>query len=399
MSLDSKAVRREFALLERELGGLPLTYLDSASTAPRPRAVLAAIGRYHAEFTGNVHRGVHALASEASEAFEAARHVVAAHLGATPGEVVFTAGVTDAANLIADALALGPEHEVVTTQVEHHSNLLPWRKRANVLTLPTRDDGCPDFDALESLCTPRTRLIAVHHVSNVLGTLAPIERITAFARARGILTFVDGAQSAGHVPLDMRRLGCDLFAFSGHKVGGPAGSGALFVREALLDELAPARVGGGMVARVRGGACEWRTGAARFEAGTPNVEGVLGLAAALTWLARLGREDIAAHSALLARQLYEQCASLPGVRVLGSAQLDQRTPLVSLVLPAGGLDAQSVARTLSDAFGVLVSAGQHCTHPLHERLELDATLRASAWVHNDSDDVERFVGALRGLIA
>lgn len=399
MSFDVAALKREFPLLARELGGRPLTYLDSASTTPRSRGVLAAIGRYHGEFTANVHRGVHALAAEASEAFEEARHVVAAHLGATAGEVIFTAGVTDAANLVADALALAPTDEIVTTSAEHHSNLLPWRKRAQVRTLPLRDDGCPDFDALDALCTSRTRLIAVHHASNVLGTLAPLARVTSIARARGILTFVDGAQSAGHVPIDVRALGCDLFAFSGHKVGGPSGSGALYVREAVLEQLEPSRVGGGMVARVGAQACEWKRGVERFEAGTPNIEGALGLAAALQLLARLGPEAIASHSRALARQMHEQCSQLPGVRVLGSRVLDERIPLVALALPPSGLDAQTTARTLSDAFGVLVSAGRHCAHPLHDALGLDDTLRASAWIHNDADDIERFVSALRALIA
>lgn len=399
MSFDVASLKLEFPLLARQLGGQPLTYLDSASTAPRSRAVLAAIERYHSQFTANVHRGVHALAAEASEAFEAARHVVAAHLGATAGEVVFTAGVTDAANLVADALEFTATDEVLATSVEHHSNLLPWRKHARVRTLPPLEDGCPDFDALEAHCTPNTRLIAVHHVSNVLGTLAPIARVTSVARARGILTFVDGAQSAGHLPIDVRALGCDFFAFSGHKVGGPSGSGALYVREALLDRLAPARVGGGMVARVEATSCEWKHGVERFEAGTPNVEGALGLAAALELLARLGPESIAAHSRELARQMHEQCSRLPGVRVLGSNSPAERIPLVALTLPAGGLDAQTTARTLSDAFGILVSAGRHCAHPLHDALDLGDTLRASAWIHNDSDDVERFVGALRALIA
>jgi cysteine desulfurase/selenocysteine lyase len=398
VSYDVQSLKREFPLLQRELAGRPLTYLDSASTAPRPRAVLAAIARYHVEFTANVHRGVHALSAEASEAFEAARHVVAAHLGATAGEVIFTAGVTDAANLVAEALALREGDEVLTTAVEHHSNFLPWRKHAALHLLPSLDDGRPDFGALAGACTPRTRLLAVHHVSNVLGSIAPIAEIARFARSRGILTFVDGAQSAGHLPLDVRALDCDFYAFSGHKVGGPSGSGALYVRGSVLETLAPARVGGGMVARVGLDTCEWKPGTQRFEAGTPNVEGALGLAAALELLARLGGAAIEAHSRALAKQMYERCSRLPGVRVLGASDVEQRIPLVALALPSNGLDAETVARTLSDAYGVLVSAGRHCAHPLHDALGLEATLRASAWIHNDADDIERFVEALAGLL-
>ncbi len=399
MSLNAAALKREFPLLSRELAGQPLTYLDCASTAPRPRAVLAAIARYHGEYSANVHRGVHALAAEASEAFEGARHVVAAHVGASAGELIFTAGVTDAANLVADALAFDATSEVVTTHVEHHSNLLPWRRRARVRKLPVRADGCADFDALPQLCTPQTRLIALHQVSNVLGSRAPVERVAEFARSRGILTFVDGAQGAGHLSVDVRALGCDFYAFSGHKVGGPSGSGALYVRGDVLDRLEPARVGGGMVARVGSAACEYKTGVQRFEAGTPNIEGALGLAAALRWLAQIGSSAIEQHSRELARQMLEQCSRVPGVRVLGTQDARERIPLVALALPARGLDAESVARTLSDAFGVLVSAGRHCAHPLHEALGVDATLRASAWICNDSDDIERFTKALRGLVA
>lgn len=399
MSFDVAALKREFPLLSRELAGQPLTYLDCASTAPRPRAVLAAIARYHGEYSANVHRGVHALSAEASEAFESARHVVAAHLGASAGELVFTAGVTDAANLAANALAFDETSEVVTTHAEHHSNLLPWRRRARVRTLPARADGCPDFEALEAQCTPATKLIAVHHVSNVLGSLAPIARIAQFARSRGILTFVDGAQAAGHLAVDVRALDCDFYAFSGHKVGGPSGTGALYVRGELLESLEPARVGGGMVARVGSSACEFKPGVQRFEAGTPNIEGALGLAAALRLLAQLGPDEIEQHSRALAAQLLEQCSRVPGVRVLGTQDARERIPLVALALPEHGLDAESVARTLSDAFGVLVSAGRHCAHPLHDALGVEATLRASAWICNDSDDVERFASALRGLVA
>lgn len=399
MSLDVVALRRAFPLLQREIAGQPLTYLDCASTAPRPRAVLEAIARYHGEYSANVHRGVHVLAAQASEAFEAARHTVAAHLGANAGEIVFTAGVTDAANLVADALVLGPASEIVTTHVEHHSNLLPWRRRAFVRTLPARADGCAEFAALESLCTPSTRLIAVHHVSNVLGVVAPIASICRFARARGILTFVDGAQAAGHLSIDVRALDCDFYAFSGHKVGGPSGSGALYVRDELLDVLEPSRVGGGMVARVGAQACEFKRGVQRFEAGTPNIEGALGLAAALRLLAGVGPQALEQHTRALAVQMFERCQCLPGVRVLGPQHAAERTALVALALPEVGLDAESIARTLSDTFGVLVSAGRHCAHPLHDALGLEATLRASAWIHNDSDDIERFVDALRGLIA
>ncbi|MCC7011058.1 MAG: cysteine desulfurase [Planctomycetes bacterium] len=399
MSLDVRGVRREFALLERELGGRPLAYLDAASTAPRPRAVLAAIRAYHEHFTANVHRGVHALAAEASDAFEDARHVVAAHIGASAAELVFTSGTTEAVNLVADALRLRPDDEVLSTCVEHHSNLLPWRRHARVCVLPSLADGRPDLGELARCCTPRTRVLAVHHASNVLGSIAPVRQLSAFARSRGLLTFVDGAQAAGHLPIDVRVLDCDFYAFSGHKVGGPSGIGALYLRQGAQDALDAPRVGGGMVARVEANGCEWKSGVQRFEAGTPNVEGALGLAAALRFLRAQGARAIELHGRGLSRQLLEGCRRLPGVRVLGPTSADERIPLVALALPSSGVDAETVARTLSDAFGVLVSAGRHCAHPLHDQLGVEATLRASAWIHNDEDDIERFLDALAGLLA
>jgi cysteine desulfurase/selenocysteine lyase len=396
--LDVAAVRAEFPLLRSELAGRPLCYLDAASTTPRSRRVLDAIRAYHEEATANVHRGVHALAAEASERFEAARHAVADFLGASAGEIVFTSGTTEAINLVASSLPVGPEDEVVVTAAEHHSNLLPWRARATVRVLPLAADGTPRFDRLAATITPRTRLVATFHASNVLGVIAPVAELAAVAHARGVPLLVDGAQGAGHLAPDVRALGCDFYAFSGHKLGGPAGSGALFVRADHLESLAPYHWGGGMVARVDGEGCELRAGPHRLEAGTPNVEGALGLAAALGLLRDLGRDALVAHGRRLAAALVDAVARLPGVRLLGPADPVRRIALAALVLPDGSLDAETTARTLSDTSGILVSAGRHCAHPLHDALAAPATLRASAWIHNDVDDVARLAEALRALL-
>ncbi|MBK7643371.1 MAG: cysteine desulfurase [Planctomycetes bacterium] len=399
MSADFSALRAQFPLLARELGGRRIAWLDNASTTPRPRAVLEALREYHEQYSANVHRGVHALAAEASERFEAARDEVANFLGASSSEIVFTSGTTEAANLVAGALGLAPQDEVLLTGAEHHSNLLPWRQRCATRVLELDERGTPLYAGLAGLFTPRTRLVAVHHASNVLGAIAPLREISALAHARGIPVFVDGAQGAGHLALDVRELECDFYAFSGHKLGGPSGSGALYAREDWLERLAPQRWGGGMVARVDAQGCELRSGPQRFEAGTPNVEGVLGLAAALRLLREIGMPQVEQHGRELARALLEERAHLPGVRLLGPVDAAARIPLVALALPPRGLDAETAARTLSDAFGVLVSAGRHCAHPLHDACGVEATLRASAWVHNDLDDVRRFGEALRGLIA
>ncbi|HZV00441.1 MAG TPA: aminotransferase class V-fold PLP-dependent enzyme, partial [Planctomycetota bacterium] len=240
---------------------------------------------------------------------------------------------------------------------------------------------------------------ACHHASNVLGTIAPVETIAAIARKRGIPFLLDGAQAAGHLPLDVRTLGCDFYAFSSHKLGGPTGAGVLYARSPWLEKLEPYHWGGGMVARVDEASLELKSVPHRFEAGTPNVEGVLGTGAALSFLREVGMETVRAHGEELARALLDGCSRLP-VRVLGSdAPRAPRIPLVALELPREGLDAETLARTLADTSGLIVSAGQHCTHPLHAHVKTSATLRASAWVFNTTDDVERFVTGLRSLVA
>lgn len=398
MTLDVERVRAEFALLApRE--GPPITYLDAASTTPKPRRVLDAIRRYHEVYPANVARGVHALAAEASNAYEAARHRAADHVGAGPGEIIFTHGTTDGLNLVAASLGLTPDDEVITSLAEHHSNALPWRARATCRLIPSRPDGVPRFDHVEGLIGPRTKLIALHHVSNVLGTVAPIAEVARLARARGIPLVVDGAQAAGHLAVDVRALGCDFYAFSGHKLGGPTGTGVLFVREPWLERLSPYQWGGGMVARVAVDELELKSAPHRFEAGTPNVEGVLGMAAALELLSELGMAAVEAHGAAITARLMAGCAGIPGVRVLGAGEpAVARVPLVSLALPARGLDAETIARTLSDSQGIMVSAGRHCAHALHQELGVATTLRASAWIFTSTDDVDRLVEALAGLV-
>lgn len=399
--LDVTAVRAEFPLLAKELAGQPIAYLDSASTAPRSRRVLEAIRRYHEDYTANVHRGVHPLAAEASAAYEAARHAAASHVGALPGEVVFTRGTTEAINLVASSLGLTRADEVVLTLAEHHSNMLPWRSAATPAYVPSHEDGSPRWEALEGLIGPRTRLVAVHHASNVLGTIAPLAEIARVAHARGVPFLVDGAQGAGHLPVDVRAIGCDFYAWSGHKVGGPAGTGILYARAPWLEKLSPWHWGGGMVSHVEEDALELKEGPQRFEAGTPNVEGVLGLAAALELLRDVGMDAVRAHGEELARALFEGVRALPGVRVLGGDDPSRpRIPLVALTLPDGALDAQTLARMLADTSGVIVSAGQHCTHPLHRQAAASQdTLRASAWMVNTLEDVERFVDSLRGWLS
>jgi cysteine desulfurase/selenocysteine lyase len=400
VTLDVAALRAEFPLLARSLDGTnPIVYLDSASTTPKPRRVLDAMRRYHEEFTANVGRGVHALAVEATQAYESVRHLAAGHLGASPAEVVFTRGTTEALNLVAASLGLTENDEVILTLAEHHSNQLPWRANAKCVYLPSRDDGVPRWDQLEAAITSKTKLVAVHHASNVLGTVAPLAEIVKIAKRKNVPVVVDGAQGAGHVRVDVSELGCDFYAFSGHKLGAPTGVGVLYAKAPWLEMLAPWQWGGGMVARVGETELELRDGPARFEAGTPNVEGVLGLGAALEMLRDVGMDRIEQHGTELAQALSAACADLPGVRVLGLGQpAVPRIPLVALALPDTGLDAESLSRTLSDGSGIMVSAGQHCTHRLHASLETSATLRASAWAFNTTDEVARFAEALRALL-
>jgi cysteine desulfurase/selenocysteine lyase len=385
-----------FPLLERGYDGAPFVYLDSASTTPKPREVIAAVNRYYETLGANVHRGSYPLAEAATEEYERARHRVAALIGASPSEIVFTHNATDAFNLVARALALAPADEVVFPASEHHSNYLPWRIHASPRLVDIDEGAVPRWSQLPDFIGARTRLVSVAHVSNVTGVVAPVAEWVETAHAAGVPLMLDASQSISHLPIDVRALDVDFMAFSSHKMFGPNGVGVLYVRRDQFAELGFGNVGGGMVALHEERRFEALEAPFRFEAGTPNIEGVIGLGAAVDYLLRVGMTNVAAHSRLLAARLIEGLTSLPNATVLGRSAPD-RVALATVSLPWPALRQQDIARLLADAHGIFVSGGHHCAHVLHHRLKLDGTLRASAHLFNDVEDVDALVEALREL--
>ena len=396
-SFDLARVRAEFPILGRQVGGRPLVYLDSAATAQKPAAVLAAMDRFYREGYASVARGVHRLSAEATGAYEAARARVARFLGgAAPDEVVFVRGTTEAMNLLAAGLAprVGAGDEILVTALEHHSNFVPWQRLAaergaRFVVAEIDADGEVTLAEVERRLSPRTRVVAVAHVSNVLGTVLPVAGIARLARAVGALVVVDGAQGAPHQSFDVAGLGCDFYAFSGHKTYGPTGIGALWGRRALLESLPPYQTGGGMIERVGDLETSYAPPPQRFEAGTPAAAEAIGLAAALDWIDALGRPAIAAHEEALAGLAIERLSALPGVRVLGRPR--QRAGVVSFVVD--GVHPHDVG-TVLDAEGVAVRAGHHCAQPLMRRLGLVATVRASFAAYSSADEVDALAAAV-----
>jgi cysteine desulfurase/selenocysteine lyase len=395
---DPDDVRADFPALAQRIGGRPLVYLDNAATTQKPRAVLAAVRRQEMRDNGNVHRGVHALGERATAAYEGARATVAAFLGAaSPAEIVFTRGTTEALNLVAAShgrSVVRAGDEVVVSELEHHANIVPWQMlcRAAGATLrvaPVDDRGALDLAAFAALLGPRTRIVAVAHVANALGTLNPIAELCRLAHAHGATVVVDGAQAVAHLPVDVAALGCDFYAFSGHKLYGPTGVGVLWGRRALLDGMPPWQGGGEMVRSVTWDETTYEAPPHRFEAGTPPIGAAVGLAAALAYLARLDRGAVAAHEADLLAYAGARLGAVPGLRLVGTAP----AKIGGHAFVLDGLHPHDVASVL-DGEGVAVRAGHHCAQPIHRRFGVAATVRASFALYNRRADVDALVAAL-----
>jgi cysteine desulfurase/selenocysteine lyase len=392
--------RGDFPLLERRIDDRPITYLDSASTSPKPRCVIDAVTSVYRGMTANVHRGVHTLADEATAAYEGARQEIASFLNASPSEIVFTKGTTEAINLVASSLGLGPGDEVVLTPLEHHANYLPWRLRARVVLVGLSEDGLPRYEEVARAIGPATRLLALAQVPNTTGVIAPVESWVGAARARGLPVLVDASQSASHLPIDVRAMGCDFLVLSGHKLLGPSGIGVLYAKRERLASLALYQTGGGMVRYHGEDRFEVQDPPLRFEAGTPPIEAAIGLGAAVRYLRGLGMQRVFEHSRSLGRQLVEGLAGMPGARIVaGSAPLDLRIGLATFSLGLPGFGAEAIARHLCDRYQVLVSAGFHCAHILHHRLGLEGTVRISTHVFTTHDEIDRALAALKELAA
>lgn len=391
-------VRAEYPILAQAVHGRRLVYIDNAATTQKPLVVLDAVQRYYKEDNAAVHRAVHTLGERATNAVESARRDTARFLGSDdPDELVFVRGVTEAINLLAFSLgaSLKPGDEVVAPLSEHHSNFLPWREScrrsgATFRVAPLESDGSVDVAALEHMLHERTRIVAFAHVSNVLGTIAPVKDICAMARRVGAITVVDGAQSACHTPIDVRDLGCDFYAISGHKMYAPTGIGVVWGRRELWSRMPPWQTGGSMVERASVEDVRWAPAPARFEAGSPNAAGAVGLAAAMQWLGEIGIERIAAHESVVADHALRLLEAIPGVRVFGPRA--GCAPVISFSVE--GAHPHDLA-TILDGDGVAVRAGHHCAQPLADWLGVPATTRASFGVYNTIEDAEALAAAVR----
>jgi cysteine desulfurase/selenocysteine lyase len=403
MKRDWQTIRDDFPALRQEVHGQPLVYLDNAATSQKPRAVLDAIARYYERDNANVHRGIHELSNRATAGYENARKRAAQFVNAeSASSVVFTRGTTEGINLVANAWGerfVGAGDRIVLTEMEHHSNLVPWqqlakRKGAQLVFLPVvGDEGVLDAGRIDEVFSGPIRLFAITHISNSLGTRNPVEELCARAKAAGAVTLVDAAQSAGHCPVDVRAIGCDFLAFSGHKICGPTGIGVLYGRPELLDAMTPYQMGGEMISSVDFYETRWNVIPHKFEAGTPNIEGAVGLHAAMDYLDAVGRDRIFERDGELARYAYDRLAALGGVRLFGPKA--ERGGVVSFVLP--GVHAHDVV-TMADQFGVALRGGHHCTQPLMKRLGVPSTARASVYFYNTREEIDRMIDALAEIV-
>ncbi len=399
---DWSALRADFPILDQTVHGHPLVYLDNAATSQKPRAVIDALVRYYERDNANVHRGIHELSNRSTNAFEAARERTRKFLNArSTEEIIFTRGTTEGINLVANAWGnafVKAGDVILLTEMEHHSNIVPWqmlaeRTGAKLRYIPINgDEGLLDLDKLDSLLTPEVKLFAMVHISNALGTLNPVADLCARARRLGITTLVDGAQSAGHMMVDVQAIGCDFYAFSGHKICGPTGIGVLYGRKEVLEQTPPWHGGGEMISTVDYFKSTWNTLPHKFEAGTPDISGPIGLHAALDYLDAVGRENIFRHDLELATYAYQRLSELKGVRLFGPKT--ERGGLVSFLLD--DVHAHDVV-TIADRYGVALRGGHHCTQPLMKKLGVPSTARASFYFYNTKAEVDRFIEVVKAI--
>lgn len=395
-------LRADFPILHQTVNGHPLVYLDNAASSQKPRAVIEALSRYYERDNANVHRGIHELSNRATTAYEGARARVARFLNARqPEEIIWTRGTTEGINLVANtwgASQLRPGDRILLTEMEHHSNVVPWqliarRTGAELVYVPvTGDEGLLDAAALDRLLAPPVKLFAFTHISNTLGTINPVQELCARARERGITTLVDAAQSAGHLPVDVQAIGCDFLVFSGHKICGPTGIGALYGRRTLLEAMPPWQGGGDMIASVDFFASEWNTVPHKFEAGTPDIAGAIGLHAALDYLDAVGRDRIFAHDQELAAHAVAGLSAMPGIRLFGPR--GTRAGVVSFLMD--DVHAHDLV-TVADQYGVALRGGHHCNQPLMRKLGVPSTARASFYFYNTREEIDRLLEVLQAI--
>jgi len=399
---DWESIREDFPILRQEVHGKPLIYFDNAASSQKPVAVIEALRRYYERDHANVHRGLHALSTRATEAYEGARALVAKYLGAASAdEIVFTRGTTEGINLVAQAWGGRFVREgdvILLTEMEHHSNLVPWqmlaeRSGARLRFVPVREDGTLALETLDSLLTSEVKIFAFTHISNSLGTINPVAKLCRAARAVGAVSLVDAAQSAGHLPIDVREMGCDFLAFSGHKMCGPTGIGALYGRAELLEATPPWHGGGEMIVSVSYEKSSYKNAPHKFEAGTPNIADAVGLGAAIEYIERIGRSAIFEHDAELARYAIQRLEGLPSVRVIGPR--GARGGLVGFVMEAAHPHDLT---TFADRHGLALRGGHHCNQPLMKKFRLPGTTRASFYFYNTTAEIDRMIEILDAAV-
>ncbi|MED4934278.1 cysteine desulfurase [Heyndrickxia coagulans] len=398
--MDIKEVRRQFPILDQEVNGHPLVYLDSAATSQKPLRVIEAVNQYYREYNSNVHRGVHTLGTKATDHYEGAREKVRKFIGAeSTEEIIFTKGTTAGLNLVARSFGdaqVQEGDEIVITYMEHHSNLIPWqqlakRKGAVLKYVPMQKNGTLRLEDVEKTVTERTKIVAAALVSNVLGTINPVKEMAKIAHSRGAYMVVDAAQGAPHMKVDVRDLDCDFLAFSGHKMCGPTGIGVLYGKKALLEEMEPLEYGGEMIDFVGLYDSTWKELPWKFEGGTPIIAGAIGLGEAIDFLEEIGLAEITAHEQDLSAYCLGQLSELEGITVYGPESTDERAGLVTFNLE--NVHPHDAA-TILDAEGIAIRAGHHCAQPLMKWLDVTATARASFYLYNTKEDIDKLVAGI-----
>jgi cysteine desulfurase / selenocysteine lyase len=397
----NKDIRKHFPILEQEINGHPLVYLDSAATSQKPQQVIDAISNYYEKDNSNVHRGVHTLGNQATEAYEGARDKVRDFINAkSREEIIFTRGTTTSINIVAQSYGranVGEGDEIVITHMEHHSNIIPWqqlaREKGAVLKfIDLEEDGTITLDKVRETVTERTKIVSIMHVSNVLGTVNPIKEITEIAHANGAVMVVDGAQAAPHMKVDVGQLDCDFYAFSGHKMVGPTGIGVLYGKKELLNKMEPVEFGGEMIDFVGLYESTWKELPWKFEGGTPIIAGAVGLGAAIDYLEEIGLDNIEKHEQHLAEYAMKKMSEVEGITIYGPLDPEKRASLITFNL--NDVHPHDLA-TVLDMHGIAVRAGHHCCQPLMKWLDVSATARASFYIYNTEEDVDRLVDGLR----
>jgi cysteine desulfurase/selenocysteine lyase len=401
--IDLSHLRADFPILHQQVNGQPLVYFDNAASSQKPRAVIDSLVHYYERDNANVHRGLHALSNRATDAFELARDKVARFIGAgSPDELIFTRGTTESVNLVASIWAsefLKPGDIILYTGMEHHSNLVPWqlaaqKSGASVKHIPVLEDGTLDLENIDALLTDQVKLFTCVHVSNSLGTINPVKELCDKSRALGITTLIDGAQAVGHIPVNVQDIGCDFYVFSGHKMCAPTGIGGLYGRAEVLAKMPPWHGGGEMINLVTLETSTYKAAPARFEAGTPDIAGVIGLGAAIDYLETIGIDRIHEHGAALTRYAMQRLTELPGIRILGPTTADRGSLTAFHLTCAHPHDLVEFANT----YGLALRGGHHCTQPLMKRFQIPGSSRASFYFYNTTSEIDRMMEILHRAV-